>query len=112
MISPSLGENISAYEIFNSNFISILPVFFSNMTDIKRDAFRKYLDSNNITEVLNRAMQALSQLDPLPEDPLPFVRECIEAEPMENVDALVRENQDLMARLIQLKQELAIYEGK
>lgn len=82
------------------------------MTDIKREAFRKYLETNNVIEVLDRAMLALSELDKLPEDPLPFVRENIGAPPIENVDALVRENQDLTARITQLKQELAIYEGK
>ena len=82
------------------------------MTDIKREAFRKYLETNNVIEVLDRAMLALSELDKLPEDPLPFVRENIGAPPIENVDALVRENQDLTARITQLKQEIAIYEGK
>ncbi|KAK8884471.1 hypothetical protein M9Y10_043582 [Tritrichomonas musculus] len=83
------------------------------MTDLKRDAFRKYLESNNVIEVLDRAMLALSELDTLPEDPLPFVRENIGAPPLEtNVDALVRENQDLTARITQLKQEIAVYEGK
>ena len=82
------------------------------MTDLKREAFRKYLEQNNVIEVLNRAMQALNELPTFPEDPVAFVRENIGAPKMENVDALVRENQDLTARLTQLKQELAIYEGK
>ncbi|OHT12809.1 hypothetical protein TRFO_17282 [Tritrichomonas foetus] len=57
-------------------------------------------------------MIALNELDTFPEDPLAFVRENIGAPPIENVDALVRENQDLTARVTQLRQELAIYEGK
>ncbi|OHT17540.1 hypothetical protein TRFO_02596 [Tritrichomonas foetus] len=57
-------------------------------------------------------MLALNELDSFPEDPLAFVRENIGAPPMENVDALVRENQDLTARVTKLRQELAILEEK
>jgi hypothetical protein len=57
-------------------------------------------------------MSALNDADPLPDDPLSFVRNAIGAPPAENIDALIRENQDLTARLLQLRYELAALEAK
>lgn len=83
------------------------------MADNKRDAFRKFLESGNVIETLNRAMIALHELDEPPEDPVQFIRQNIGSEYTdENLDALIRENQDLKARYIKLQQELAVLEGK
>lgn len=82
------------------------------MSDPKRDAFRKYLESGQVMEVLNRAMIALQELDEKPEHPLAFVREHIGAPPCEDVDALIRENQDLTARVAQLQYELSVLESQ
>lgn len=82
------------------------------MADPKRVAFRKYLESAGVLEVLNRAMTALQGLEEKPENPLAFVRENIGAPPCEDVDALIRENQDLNARVYQLRREIAALEAK
>ena len=81
------------------------------MSDSKRDEFRKKLESAGVIEVLNRAMSELQSKQNKPEHPLAFVREHIGAPPCEDIDALIRENQDLKARRYQLEQELAALEG-
>jgi hypothetical protein len=83
------------------------------MAQPKREAFRTYLDKNGVYEALNSAMTALNDAEPRPPDPLAFVREQIGAPPLEtNVDALICENQDLTARSLQLRYEIAALEGK
>ena len=82
------------------------------MSDSKREQFKKYLETGNVIEVFNRAMLALNELEEPPEDPLAFVRENMGAPPCENVDKLIRENQDLTAKLIRLRQEITLLEGK
>lgn len=79
------------------------------MADTKREQFRKYLEKGNVIEVFNRAIIALNQLETLPEDPLAFVRENMGAPPHENIDKVIRENQDLTARVIRLKQEIELF---
>jgi len=78
----------------------------------KREAFRKYLEKGNVIETLNRAMIALNEQEDPPETPLGFIREVIGAQPCEDVDSIIRENQDLNARVIQLRHELALLQGK
>jgi hypothetical protein len=75
------------------------------MTDPKRGAFRDYLEENGVIDGLNRAMTALSQCNPLPPDPLAFVREQLGAPPVDNIDVLIRQNQDLTAELYRLQAE-------
>lgn len=83
------------------------------MSDGKREAFRKFLESGNVIETLNRAMIALHELDEPPADPIQFIRQNIGSEYSdEDIDALIRENQDLKVRYIKLQQELASLEGK
>ena len=77
----------------------------------KQQEFRKYLESGQVIESLNRAMTELHHQDPPPEDPLAFIRQVIGAPPGPNVDALIRENQDLTALLAIRKQELARLQG-
>ena len=79
------------------------------MADTKREQFRKYLEKGNVIEVFNRAIIALNQLETLPEDPLAFVRENMGSPPHENIDKVIRENQDLTARVIRLKQEIELF---
>jgi hypothetical protein len=80
------------------------------MAEAKRPAFRKYLEERNVIETINRAMTALNEQSPRPDDPLAFVLDNIGAQPLGpdgNVDALIRENQDLTARVARLEFELA-----
>jgi hypothetical protein len=77
------------------------------MADPKRGPFRSYLEDGGVIESLNRAMTTLSQQNPLPTDPLAFIREQIGAPPIsENIDALIRENQDLTAEVVRLELEV------
>ena len=78
----------------------------------KREAFRKYLESGNVIETLNRAMISLHEQQERPKDPLNFIRNVIEAPTGEDVDALIRRNQDLHARVIQLRNELELLQSK
>jgi hypothetical protein len=83
------------------------------MAQSKREAFRSYLDKGGVYDALNSAMTDLNDANPRPADPLAFVREKIGAPPLDtNVDALLRENQDLTARSLQLRYEIAALEGK
>lgn len=77
----------------------------------KREQFRKYLEAGNVIETLNRAMINLHEQSPLPEDPLAFIREVIGAPPAENVDALIRKNQDLHARVIHLRNQIDLMQS-
>jgi hypothetical protein len=80
------------------------------MADARRPAFRTYLEEGNVIETINRAMTALNEQSPRPDDPLAFVLDNIGAPPLGadgNVDALIRENQDLTARVARLEIELA-----
>ena len=78
----------------------------------KREAFRKYLEQGNVIETLNKAMIALNSQEEYPDDPLDFIRENIGASPMEDVDSLIRENQDLNGRVIELRHELSLLQSK
>ena len=78
----------------------------------KREAFRKYLETGNVIETLNRAMIQLHEQEEKPKDPLNFIRNVIGAAPGEDVDALIRKNQDLHARVIQLRNELELLQKK
>lgn len=78
----------------------------------QREEFRKYLETGQVMDMLNRAMTDLHQQDPLPDDPLAFIREAIGAPQGPNVDALIRENQDLTAQLILKQKELAQLQGR
>ena len=78
----------------------------------KREAFRKYLETGNVIETLNRAMIQLHEQSEKPEDPLNFIRNVIGGQETENVDALIRKNQDLHARVIQLRNELELLQSK
>jgi hypothetical protein len=79
------------------------------MADPKRPAFRQYLEDGGVIDALNRAMTNLSQENPPPDDSLAYIREQIGAPPIPvNVDALIRENQDLTAELVRLEFELEI----
>ncbi|EAX96435.1 hypothetical protein TVAG_284050 [Trichomonas vaginalis G3] len=78
----------------------------------KREQFRKYLEAGNVIETLNKAMFSIHSEDPRPADPLAFIREVIGAPPAENVDALIRKNQDLHARVIMLRNQLDMLNSK
>ena len=78
----------------------------------KREAFRKYLETGSVMETLNRAMIQLHEQEDKPEDPLNFIRNVIGATPGEDVDALIRKNQDLHARVVQLRNELDLLQSK
>lgn len=80
------------------------------MADEKREAFRRYLDEGSVVKTLGDAMTALNELADKPADPLNFVRGQIGGNPVENVDALIRENQDLTARAARLKWELEAFD--
>jgi hypothetical protein len=80
------------------------------MADAQRAAFRAFLQEKKVIETINRAMTALNEQNPRPDDPLAFVLENIGAQPLGpdgNIDALIRENQDLTARVARLEIELA-----
>ncbi|EAX99231.1 hypothetical protein TVAG_296150 [Trichomonas vaginalis G3] len=74
----------------------------------KREKFNQYLAAGKVVETLERAMKSLQEQSPRPEDPLAFIREVIGAPPAQNVDALVRKNQQLRTRVIQLKNLLSL----
>lgn len=78
----------------------------------QREAFRKYLESGNVIETLNRAMIQLHEQSDKQKDPLNFIRNVIGAQEVENVDELIRRNQYLHARVIQLKNELELIKSK
>jgi hypothetical protein len=82
------------------------------MSESKREEVRKYLDGGNVMETLNHAMIALQAMEPRPEKPMAFIREQLGAVPCEDVDELIRENQDLNARIIRLRQLIALAERR
>ena len=76
------------------------------MADSKREEFRKYLDQSKILDVLSTAMVHLEKEETFPEDPLAYIRNEIHAEQKENIDKLLRENQDLKGRIAWLQREI------
>jgi len=82
------------------------------MADPTRESFRTYLESSGVIEALNRVMADLNELEEKPADVLAYVREAIGAPPYENVDALIRENQDITARVARLRAELAALDAR
>jgi hypothetical protein len=83
------------------------------MADPKRQAFRSYLEDGGVIDALNRAMLALSQQNPFPSEPLALVREQIGAPPIAvDIDALIRQNQDLTAEAARLEFELELKKMK
>lgn len=75
----------------------------------KRDHFKDYLERGSVNESLSVAMTELSRAQVPPDQVLNFIRKQIGADECENVDALIRENHELRARLEQLQDELEVY---
>lgn len=78
----------------------------------RRENFRKYLETGNAMEVLTSALVALYEEPEQPADPLNFIRHQLGAGDGVDVDALVRENQELKARLSSLTQIVSELEAR
>lgn len=73
--------------------------------------FRRYLEEGNVIEELSRAMSNLKSHYSSYEDPLVGIVRFLGGDLKENVDKLLRKNQDLHAQAIRLRQELNILTG-
>jgi DNA polymerase I-like protein with 3'-5' exonuclease and polymerase domains len=82
------------------------------MSETKREAFRKYLETGNVLETLTHALVSLYEEPERPSDPLNYIRESIGAGGGVDVEALVRRNQDLKEEISNLTQQIAELEGK
>ena len=78
----------------------------------RRENFRKYLETGNAMEALTSALVALYEEQEQPTDPLNFIRQQLGAGDGVDVDALVRENQELKAKLASLQQTISELEAK
>lgn len=78
----------------------------------RRENYRKYLETGNAMEALTAALVALYEEPEQPTDPLNFIREQLGAGNGIDVDALVRENQELKAKVAALTQQISDLEAQ
>lgn len=78
----------------------------------RRENFRKYLETGDAIEALTSALVNLYEQPEPPADPLNFLRQELGASEGVDVDALVRENQDLKSKIASLNQQIAELEAK
>lgn len=75
--------------------------------DSKRETFRKYLNEGNVVEALTRALVNLYEEPERPNDSMNYIRQQLGAREGVDVDEIVRENQELKAKILSLQQEIA-----
>ena len=78
----------------------------------RKENFRKYLETGGAKEALTAALVALYEEPEQPADPLNFIRQQLGAGDGVDVDALVRENQELKAKIASLNQTIFELEAK
>ncbi|EAX97575.1 hypothetical protein TVAG_064160 [Trichomonas vaginalis G3] len=78
----------------------------------RRENFRKYLETGGAIESLTSAIVNLYEQPEPPADPLNFLRQQLGASDGIDVDALVRQNQELKAKVASLNQTIAELEAK
>ena len=78
----------------------------------RRENFRKYLETGNAMQALTAALVALYEEPEQPTDPLNFIRQQLGAGEGVDVDQLVRENQELKAKIASLQQTISELEAK
>ena len=78
----------------------------------RRENFRKYLETGNAMTALTAALVALYEEPEQPTDPLNFIRQQLGAGEGVDVDALIRENQELKAKTSSLNQTISELEAK
>lgn len=78
----------------------------------KRENFRASLENEGVMEALTRALVSLYEEPEQPADPVAYIRQIIGANDGVDVDALVRENQELKSRIAALKQEIDTLESQ
>ncbi|EAY23221.1 hypothetical protein TVAG_185270 [Trichomonas vaginalis G3] len=78
----------------------------------RRENFRKYLETGDVIEALTSAIVNLYEQPEPPADPLNFLRQQLGASDGIDADALVRQNQDLKAKIASLNQTISELEAK
>ena len=78
----------------------------------RRENFHKYLETGGALEQLTAALVELYEQPEQPSDPLNFIRQLLGAGSGVNVDSLVRENQELKAKINSLQQTISELESK
>ena len=78
----------------------------------KRENYRKYLESGKVMDALTKALVSLYEEPEQPEDPLNYIRQCLGASEGVDVDALVRENQELKEQIQNLTKQIEELEAQ
>ena len=91
-----------------NRFLNSILNFFQMAAMTPQQEFRSYLEKGQVIESLNRAMTELHHQETPPENPLEFILDILGVADYKrkNLDALIRENQDLTALLRIKTQEL------
>ena len=79
----------------------------SDMTEVKKEAFRKYLESSGTIDSITRVLVALYEEPDRPANAAEFLKSGLGAPTMEDYDKVVGENRRLTAELDAVKEEVA-----
>lgn len=85
---------------------------FVYLMDPRKEDYRQYLDSSSAMQAIREALNALYEEAEQPADPLNYIREQLGAKSGVDVDALVKENQELRAKIEELHKTISDLEAQ